>query len=140
MNRHQDHASPPTPAPVPRRQRGVNYLALCAVLLLAAFFRLHRLDLIEFKADEAKICTGAIRMIEEHTLATHGLTSGTGIRNFPLFAWLMTIPVAFTRNPLPLTAIIAVINVAAIGVTFHLAQRRWGLAVAFWTALLMACS
>lgn len=55
------------------------------------------MDLIEFKSDESGICELAIEMIETGRPATHGLISGTGISNYPMFAYLLVPFVAVSR-------------------------------------------
>jgi len=61
------------------------------VLALAAFLRLHALDLVEFKVDEATAVDRAQRLLDG-AWATVGLTSSVGARNPPFFIYLLAIP------------------------------------------------
>ncbi|UCG32902.1 MAG: hypothetical protein JSU68_14710 [Phycisphaerales bacterium] len=124
----------------PARPRPSYALALLAVLLIAALLRLYQFDLIEFKTDEAMICDITIDMLESGRPATHGLLSGKGITNFPMFACLLAGPMMLSRDPSFLTALITLSNLVAIGLLFHYAATRWGWPVALWAALLMAAS
>jgi 4-amino-4-deoxy-L-arabinose transferase-like glycosyltransferase len=111
--------------------------ALTAVLVVSAWLRLSHLDLVEFKSDEALICKITADMLDQGRPATHGLVSGTGLTNSPMFAYLLLLPAAISRDPAFLTAVIAIANVAAIGLVYLFASRRWGLGVGWWAALLM---
>jgi len=123
-----------------RHARWQSLLALVAVLAVAAFLRFYHFDLIEFKSDEALICNLVVDMLESGRPATCGLTSGPGLTNFPMFVYLLALPVALSREPIFLSALIAVTNLVALGLLFWLAAQRWGMGVALWTVLLMATS
>jgi len=123
-----------------RRWTRADWAALALIVVVSSTLRLARMDLVEFKSDESGICTIAANMIEQGGLATHGLVSGTGLSNFPMFAYLLVPFVAASREPMFLTAMIALANVAAVALTYVGCAHRWGRGVAFWSALLMSCS
>lgn len=129
----------PSPSTEPQREapRGLYVATLVLLLLIAAVLRFSRFDLIEFKTDEAMICDITAVMLDSGRPATHGLVSGKGITNFPMFAYLLALPMVVTRHPSPLTGLITLSNLVAIWILFRGSVRRWGIGVAFWAALLM---
>jgi hypothetical protein len=124
------------------RQRGKAAAALttrvaCVVLIVvAAGVRLWRLDLVEFKADEA----GWLGLAEDAVRLGHvplaGMRSSQGISAPPHFAYVLAPLVMISRQPEFATAAIALANVAAVGGVFWLALRGFGrLAAIVATAL-----
>lgn len=120
--------------------------ALAVVLGVAALARLWRLDLMEFKADEAEACRLALQVIAG--LAGHlrpgqpfplvGLLSSVGVPNPPLFIYLLALPLALWRDPLAAAGFIALANVAAVGVCFRIGRRYFSPFVGLAAAALQA--
>jgi 4-amino-4-deoxy-L-arabinose transferase-like glycosyltransferase len=68
------------------------------------------------------------------------MVSSTGFRNPPLTVYLMSLPVALSRDPLALTGFVVVLNLLAIAGTFWLGRRYWSMAAGLLAALLFAIS
>jgi hypothetical protein len=112
---------------------------LLAILVLAAGMRLWRLDLMEFKADEAQACQLALQVVDDLRGAGHpfplvGLLSSVGVPNPPLFIYLVALPLFFFRDPLAAAACIAVSNVAAVGLCYLVGRRYFSPFVALASA------
>jgi hypothetical protein len=115
----------------------IALLAAAAVVALAAFLRLHALDLVEFKLDEATAVDRARRLLDG-TWPTVGLTSSVGALNPPFFIYLIAIPLALHDDPLAATAFIGVLAVIAVALTYVVLRPRFGLFAALTTAALFA--
>jgi hypothetical protein len=106
------------------------------LLVVAAGVRLWRLDLVEFKADEAGWQGLAEDFVRLGQVPLAGLHSSQGITAPPHFAYVLAPLVAIARQPEFATAIIVLANVAAVGGVFWLAWRGFGpLAAIVATAL-----
>ena len=140
-------ASRPAPlAEAPWLGRGGGRVILSVLLVLAAGVRLWRLDLMEFKADEARACQLALQAIDSvrgagpagREFPLVGLLSSVGVPNPPLFIYLLALPLAVCRDPLAAAAFIALCNVAAVGVCHHVGRRYFSPFVALAAAALFA--
>src|SRR6266542_2136543 len=126
------------------RRHGV-LLTLSATIAAAAVARFLRLDLMEFKSDEAEACRLALHVLGRHEpgvgtfFPTTGLVASVGLPNPPLFVYLLALPLAIARTPLAAAGFVAATNVAAVWLCY-VAGRRWfsrfvGLAAAALFAL-----
>jgi hypothetical protein len=120
--------------------------ALVAILAVAALLRLWRLDLMEFKADEAQACQLALQVLGHlrgsapagQDFPLVGLLSSVGVPNPPLFIYLVALPLAFVRDPLAAAAFIGLCNVAAVGLCYWIGRRYFSPFVALASAALYA--
>jgi hypothetical protein len=107
-------------------------------VVLAAVARLWRLDLVEFKADEAS----ALRITEDMLRLGHfpetGMLSSQGILQAPHLMYLLAPMVAITRDPALVSGAIAVLNIGAVLGAAWLAWRWFGGLAAVVTTLLYA--
>jgi hypothetical protein len=105
--------------------------AVCAgaLVVLAAWLRLRHLGLAEFKADEA-IALRIGHDILHGDIRTVGLTSSSGAANPPLYVYVVAAMLAVSSNPHFATAVVAVLAVLAVGLTFVVLRRRVGGVVA----------
>jgi len=100
-------------------------VALTLVLAVAVGTRLGRLDLIEFKADEAQVAGLALD-------AAHGLwpaasiATSNGVDNPPLPLYLFALPALFTRDPAWLAAASGLLDVLAVLLVFVIGRRYFG--------------
>lgn len=111
---------------------------MAAVVLLAAVLRLSRLDLMEFKADEAQAAVLVVKALSGEGLPTHGLMSSVGIYNPPNFIYLMLLPGLISLDPIHLTQFIAVLNVLAVFLCYWFGRRIFNEWVGLTAALLFA--
>ena len=118
----------------------VRHGAVVAILLLAAWLRLDRLDLMEFKADEAGALCLTHEVLDGGGLPVRGLDSSVGLTNPPLFIDLLVLPGLVSRNPVHAAAFLACLNVAAVWLCFVFGRRIFGDRAALLAALLFAAS
>ena len=111
--------------PVDRREAVI----LIFILLVAAVPRLARPDLTEFKADEARLLTLALDM-SEGQFAWRGISSSVGFPNAPMSVWLYSLPLLVWPHPYAATLFTGLLGVAAVGGTYWLGRRYWGIRAA----------
>ena len=118
---------------------------LAAAVLVGGWLRLDQLGLMEFKSDEALLHRAAL-MQASGDFQLHGIVSSVGLRNPPMSVYLLSIPALFSKSPLFMAGFIALLNTAAIALTYLLARQwlsrgaslcaAWLLAVSPWAILL----
>jgi hypothetical protein len=113
---------------------------LAAVVLLAAGLRLTRLGLVEFKYDEAITAQTALAIAREGDLPAVGMISSQGPRNPALMSYLLAPPFALSRDPRLAAGWLALLGVAAVGLTYWLGNRFFGWPVGALSAALFAAS
>jgi 4-amino-4-deoxy-L-arabinose transferase-like glycosyltransferase len=118
-------------------RRRWELLVVLVIAALAAWLRLRRLDLVEFKIDEA-IAIDMARGVLRGEFPSTGLTSSTGAQNPPLLIYLTAIPLAVRDDPLAATAFIGLLAVAAVALTYFVLRPRFGSLVALSAAALFA--
>src|SRR5262249_27184180 len=113
-------------------------LALVLIVVLAAYLRLDRLDLTEFRLDESNAGIIAARFVDSGRPPLTGIgTSVAGLENGPLLVYLVALPVAlFGRDGAAVAALIALLNVGALVVMTRFVERAYGR----WAALLAAAT
>ncbi len=109
-----------------------------AILLLAAFLRLTRLDLAEFKSDEAGIARQALALVHEGQFPVVGPSSSQGPAHPPLQIYLTALPFAITQDPRLAVAVVALVHTAAVLMTYVLGARFFSRRVGLIAALLFA--
>ncbi len=120
--------------------RLLSYLLLAAIVALAAVLRFSRLGTVAFTFDAAAVSNLAAQWIDQGRLPLQGMVSSTGFRNPPLAVYLMSLPIALSRDPLVLTGFVVVLNLLAVLGAFWLGRRYWSMAVGLLAALLFAVS
>jgi 4-amino-4-deoxy-L-arabinose transferase-like glycosyltransferase len=119
--------TPPAFKQPPRRQPNLAmWLALAVILAVGVFTHLTRLDLIEFKSDEAQVATLALSAAQGHWPAASIATSNGGLDNPPLPLYLFALPALFTRDPAWQAAVSAVLDLLAVLLTFLMGKRYFG--------------
>jgi hypothetical protein len=113
-------------------------LLLLAVVVLAAVLRLNRLDLAEFKADEAGIERQALALIYEGEFPTVGPSSSQGPAHPPLQIYLLALPFAITQDPRLAVVVVVLIHTAAVLVVYFLGARFFSPRVGAIAAFLLA--
>lgn len=115
-------------------------LLLLAILLLAAALRLTRLDLAEFKRDEATIVRRALDIVHAREFPAVGVASSQGPDNPPLTLYLTALPLAVAQDPRLAVALVATLNLGAVLATYLLAKRFFDPRMARVAAWLFAVS
>ncbi|MFI5266964.1 MAG: glycosyltransferase family 39 protein [Chloroflexota bacterium] len=100
-----------------------TWLALALILGVGAFTHLSRLDLVEFKSDEAQVATLALSAAQGHWPAASIATSNGGLDNPPLPLYLFALPALFTRDPAWQAAVSALLDLTAMLLTFLTGKR-----------------
>ncbi len=124
----------------PALLRLLPYLLLAAILALAAALRFAHLGAVAFTFDAAAVSNLAVQWIDQGRLPLQGMVSSTGFRNPPLTVYLISLPMAFSRDPLALTGFVVALNLLAVLGTFWLGRRYWGPAAGLLASLLFAVS
>ncbi len=110
------------------------------IFLLSSIFRIFFLDLMEFKSDEATTVYQTFLFFDHPYLIQRGLISGLGVYNFPFFNYLMIIFAIWSRDPLNLSWIIALINSFCVSGYYLLVRKYYDNTTAVITSLLLAFS
>jgi hypothetical protein len=92
-------------------------------MALTLFLRLWRLDLVQFKDDQAALLRMAEDMVRLGRVPLAGMTSSIGLPLAPSFEYLLTPIVAVSRDPRAASAAIAVANAAGVAGTLALGWR-----------------
>ncbi len=114
-----------------------SWLILLMAVTLSLFLRLRQLSFMEFKADEADNLFRALR-IAGGKFSMASAVSSVGVRLPPFFDYLMAIPLLVSRDPVFATAFIALLNVAAMLLCYHMVRRFFDERSALFTALFFA--
>ncbi len=110
------------------------------VFICASVFRLTSLGLIEFKADEALSVFYVASFYTTGHIDPFGIVASTGMHNFPLFQYFLSILGFFSTWPQFLSFTIALINVIAITSFYILIKRFFGIWVSLAASLFIAFS
>jgi len=123
-----------------------EHALLLVILLVAAFVRLWRLDLMEFKGDEAEACRLAYHVFGDplpdgsNKFPVVGLTASVGVHNPPLFIYLVALPLACWRSPYAAVIFIAMSNVVAVWLCYCVGRRYFSQFVGLAASALFALS
>ena len=115
-----------------------SHLLLLLILLLAAGLRLGRLDLAEFKADEAGVARAALALVHEGRFPAVGPGSSQGPAHPPLHIYALALPFALSQDPRLAVALVALLHTAAVGMTYLLGDRFFSRRVGLIAAFLFA--
>ncbi|MFW6135218.1 MAG: hypothetical protein ACOC7N_00170 [Chloroflexota bacterium] len=124
----------------PNRTQLSRRAVMAAVILLAAGLRLTRLGLVEFKYDEATTARSALAIAQEGQLPAVGMISSEGPRNPALMSYVLAPAFALSRDPRVAAGWVALLGVAAVGLTHWLGDAFFGWPVGAVAAALFAAS
>jgi hypothetical protein len=99
------------------------WVAAIGIVLLAIFLRLWRLDLVQFKDDQAALLRLAEDTVRLGRVPLAGMTSSIGIPLAPNFEYILAPIVAVSRDPRAATAAIGMANAAGVTGTLLLGWR-----------------
>lgn len=119
-----------------------SYIILGTILLLAAFFRLWRIDsLTEFLGDQGSSGVIVYEAWQNKTLPLAGPTISTGQKPGPFYYYLIAPPLILTGfNPLAPAVWTALLGVAAVAIIYIVGVRLYSLPVGALLAFLYAVS
>src|SRR5258708_31453754 len=126
-----------------RRTFGVTtleWLALLAIVIVAALLRLGWAGTNSFAYDESTLSLLALRMVRGGQFASLGMVSSVGLPNPPAAVWIMGLPYLFSTDPLVATQFIGVLSLGTVLGVWALARQLWGGVAAFSAALFLATS
>lgn len=111
-------------------------LSFSAILLLAAALRLQRLDLIDFRFDQAYPLQYAMDIVRGHLWGAqpHGSVGG----HPAVYLYVMALPYLFTRNFMAVVTFRVLLDVVAVGLCGLIGMRYFNLRVGLIAALLFA--
>ena len=113
--------------PVESKERYWLIAVVCGIVIVAAVLRLTDLDLIELKGDEAVAIHMALPMVEGQGIPKVGLVNSVGLRNPPLFIYLVALPTWMSVEPRFVTAgLIGLTSTLAVLFTFLVIRPRFG--------------
>ena len=118
---------------------------LVFTLAVAGLLRTWQMDLVEFKQDESGWLWLAADLLDKGKLPQIGsvdvaTTNTLGMHIPPLMAYVMALPLVFSRDPVLATGFVALLNVAAVGLVYWLTSRCFGAMEGFLASLLLAAS
>jgi len=106
--------------------RRLEWLLLAVIIAVGAWLRFSRLDLVEFKGDEAFAANRALEFVRGGKLPTSGLMSSVGVTNPPLFIWLLVPMFFITSNIAAVSCMIAGLGLAAVVSTWWIGRKYYG--------------
>lgn len=109
-----------------------------AVVAVAAFTHLWRLDLSQFFDDQAILLAMARDLLDGHGLPLVGMYFQVGVHQPPLVVYLLALLWAATRSELGVTAVVATLGVLSVAICYRLCREQWGRAAALAAGLLYA--
>ena len=99
------------------------WVAAAGIMLLALCLRLWRLDLVQFRDDQATLLRLAEDLVRLGRVPLAGMTSSIGIPSAPTFEYFLAPIVAESRDPRVASAAIGLVNVAGVAGTLFLGWR-----------------
>jgi 4-amino-4-deoxy-L-arabinose transferase-like glycosyltransferase len=99
------------------------WLAAFGIMVLTLFLRLWRLDLVQFRDDQAALLRLAEDMVRLGSVPLAGMTSSIGLPSAPTFEYLLAPIVALSRDPRVASAAIGLANAAGVAGTLLLGWR-----------------
>jgi len=115
---------------------------MCLVLIvgIAAGARLYKLDLMEFKDDEAMLYDLALRHARGQAFMLRGLPSSFGGHESPLNVYLFALPCLLRENPVFVAGCVAALNAVGILFAYFIGRELGGVAAGLAAGLLFSAS
>ncbi len=123
------------------RVRPLEWACVAAIVFVALGLRVSRLDLMEFKGDEAQAIELTLPIFERGEWPEVGLVSSVQVHNPPLFLYLVALPMTLTFNPMVVTGLlVGGLGTLAVLLCWAVVRPRFGALVALTGAAMMAVS
>lgn len=116
----------------------IEWVAIICVFVLAGVLRLGYPGVNAFASDEARVSLSALQMARDGQLATVGISSSSGARNFPASIYAFVLPYGLSTDPLVATQWVGAWSLGAVVGVWWLARRAWGAIAALVAALFIA--
>ena len=120
--------------------RRVQWICLGLILMAGAYLRFSHLDLLEFKSDEAYAAHLALQFVKGGNLPTAGLMSSVGVKNPPLFIYLIIPMFALSMSITFASCCIATLGLVAVAACWWIGRKYHGPMVGLVAAALFAVS
>lgn len=117
-----------------------NHWWLLAILIVAVYLRVSHIGLLEFKADEANAAILAVKMAHGDAFPSVGLTYSVGVRQAPLYIYLLAPFFAVSRSPAAFTVGWGLVSAAAVGLCHWIGRRFFSEKIGLMAAALFAVS
>jgi hypothetical protein len=117
-----------------------EWLCLSLILAVGAWLRFMRLDLIEFKSDEAIAAYLALQFVKGGSLPLAGLMSSVGVTNPPMFIYMLMPLVLVSGDPAVVGCLIAAQSLLAVLVCWHVGRKYYSPLTGLVAAALFAVS
>ncbi len=115
-----------------------NYLPIIIIILIALFLRLHNIQYMEFKGDEAFNSIKASNLAGGKEFPLTASIGTTGIHEPPIFIYLLAIQYLISKNPVMAAAFIAILNVFAIFLLYSFIKKFYNRTAAIIASALYA--
>jgi len=125
---------------VPSWRWGPTQGLLLAILAVAGYLRASHLGLLEFKGDEANAAILAVKFATGQMFPRVGLTYSVGVRQAPLYVYLLMPFFFISRSPAFFTATYGLISTAAVGLCYWIGRRWFNERIGLVAAALFAVS
>jgi 4-amino-4-deoxy-L-arabinose transferase-like glycosyltransferase len=96
------------------RKEWKSIVAILIVLIVASYFRLSYMDLIEFKSEEARDTVVIQNIVEGKGYPLLGAPFSAGGRSGPVFYYLLSIPYFIVRDPRAVSFFVGILNVFGV--------------------------
>ena len=113
---------------------------LLLILAVAAYLRAGQLGLLEFKADEANAAILAVKMAHFESFPQIGLTYSVGVKQAPLFIYLLAPFFAISRAPAFFTFAYGLISTGAVWLCYWIGRRYFNVKIGLMAAAMFAVS
>lgn len=138
-------APPTTPVaadalPEWKRVTLAEWLMLAGLLVAALWLRLWRLDLVEFKGDEAIAAQLALQWFRGGPLPQTGLMSSVGVMNPPFFIYFVMPLFRLSADPAAIAVMLTIQNVLAVALCWYVGRRYIGSVAGLIAAAMFAVS
>lgn len=114
------------------------FLTLVGITAVGLFMRWDRLAYAEYNRDQAYVLNKAYDFVTRGEFPLVGIRSSLGPYQGPMEIYLLSIPVAFSKDPIVASAFVGLLQMAAVVLTYFFVKRYFGRTTALVTVALFA--